>query len=356
MSPDNPKILALFLTAVKTLFCVSFSILLFCQIARAQGNCEGEDILKQLSCSGDSLSDGERQIARLVNDYRKENNLVEVSISENLSLVANRHVLDISKNIGHITHSWSDCTYSNTDSKTWDCLFKAPKRFNPEFSGVSFENVYYTSFQKVLPASALEAWKRSPLHNSTILNQNSFKKFNWSSIGVAIDGGYAAIWFIAEGSNAKPRVEKIEIKGLGVTFSEATKGLTSTLSINNVSSSIDSKKWVGTSKDKSVVLEMYGKTRDIAEGKMSLRLRLGKAKTLSPNNRRILGTFVQNLAPNWIQRNLWLDSALKNLRKSARVPQRTTVKNISIEIAAESDGFLAVTIKPNPNTAAFEVK
>jgi len=177
-----------------------------------------------------------------------------------------------------------------------------------------------------------------------------------ANIGVAIDGPYAAIWFSSEVSGTKPVANAPEIKGLGVTFSQAIRGLASVLSIDNVSSSIESKKWVGTSKDKSVVLEMFGKTQDIAEGKMSLRLRIGKRKTLSLINRRILDTFIQNLAPGWTQRTRWLDSSLKTIQKSTNAPQKTTFENISIEMAVDSDGFIAVTIKPAPKRVAFEVE
>lgn len=42
---------------------------------------------------------------------------------------------------------------------------------------------------------ALDAWKKSDLHNSIILNLGMFEKMQWDEVGIAIDGEYASLWF-----------------------------------------------------------------------------------------------------------------------------------------------------------------
>ena len=331
---------------IRTLVAALFALFMSAQVTFSQNDCSGKDILTEKSCSGDELSSSERELARLVNDWRKQNNLAEISLSESLSLVANRHVLDISKNLGYLTHSWSDCPYNARDAKTLKCVFDAPKRFIPDFSGIGFENAYYTTTGKVIPGFAVESWKKSRQHNSAMLNQAAFKDFKWLSIGVAINGRFAALWFSSASLGSGSSTETKEEKGLGVTFSDAVKGLTSVISINTASSSIGTNKWIGTSSDKSVRLEMYGKTADISEGKMTLRLRTGKSRRLSTTNRRILGTFARNLTPNWAERESWLNVALRRLRRAPSRSQKISVQNISIELGVDRDGFILLTVKP----------
>ena len=82
-------------------------------------------------------------------------------------------------------------------------MFDAPKKFDPAFTGIGYENVYFNSKGNFSPADALEGWKKSPLHNAAILNLDSFKDTKWIAGGVAIDGNYAALWFISAGAPAE---------------------------------------------------------------------------------------------------------------------------------------------------------
>ncbi len=332
-------------------------ILFFTQILFSQTVCSGEEILKAKSCAGDEISEQETELFGLVNEYREQNKLAKVYMSETVCLVANRHALDLSYNIRKLTHSWSDCDYDPKNSKTFGCILYAPKRFYPNFSGLAFENVYFTSGKRVISYDALEAWKKSPMHNAVILNQSSFKNFEWLEGCVAIEKNYAALWFFAKGLNQKsPDLKNIEVKGLGVTFDQAVRGLNTILSIENVSSTVDSNKWAGISKDKSVELELFGQQENINEGKMTLRIRLQKNNTLSIANRVVIQTFLKNLTPGWDERNQWLEAALSNVKKTPEKPQAFDFKRINAKLKVESDGFLSLTIKPSEKPVPVEFK
>lgn len=320
----------------------------------AQKKCSGTEIFTQKNCAGDEQTQQEKELYRLINEYRKQNNLPEVPVSDELNLVANRHVIDLNLNIKFLTHSWSDCEYKDSDLSTWKCVFDAPKRFYPAFNGIGFENVYYTFGETVSPVRALEAWKKSPLHNSLILNLNLFKDSKWNRCGVAIDGQYAALWFSSDGQNPFMSRRPQKPAGLGVSFKDAVKNLSSVLSINNVSSTIESNKWVGTSADKSVVLEIFGKPEEIYEGRLAISVKLDKGGNASENNKNLLRVFLNNLVSDWTQRDAWLEASLQKINKNPKSGQKTAHKNIAVEMSVNKDGFITLLINPRP--VAVEVK
>jgi uncharacterized protein YkwD len=336
-------------------FCL-LSFILFTQNLLPQSECTGEEIIKRKSCPGDEISNLETELFNLINRYRAEHKLPEIPTSDSVCLIANRHVLDLNKNLGVLTHSWSDCEYDPKDQKTYGCILNAPKKFFPATTDIGFENVYYTSSRRVIPADALEAWKKSPLHNSVILNLNQFRDYPWKEGCVSVEGSFAALWFVSAAAGQSSDIRTMEVRGLGVTFEEAVSGLTDILSINSVSSTVESQKWVGSSSDKTVVLEMFGKNEDIAEGKMALRIRLQNDRTLSPANKQILQTFLRNLAPDWTRRVQWLESALLKLKNAPQQPQTIDYKNIVAELKTETGGYISLTIKPFVKPVPVEFK
>lgn len=326
------------------------AILICYQNIFPQVDCLGEQIFKEKSCIGDDLSENENELFGLINDYRTQNKLSNIPIGTTACLVANRHILDLNLNLRYLTHSWSNCQYDGNKTETYKCMTDAPKTFFPNFTDSAFENAYYTSGKKVNVVDALEGWKKSPLHNAVLLNQNIFQKQIWTEGCVAIQGKFAALWFISKLTNVK----KPESKGLGVSFEQAVKGLTSILSINNVSSTLDSEKWLGTSSDKTVNLELFGKKEDISEGKMSLRIRLQKDKTLSPVNLQILQTFLGNLAPEWKTRNQWLDNSLKKIAANSSKVESIDFQNLNVELKLEQNEFISLNIKQSNKPAPIE--
>lgn len=65
----------------------------------------------QKDCSGDDAVRSETELFRLVNEYRKQNGLAEVSDSKTLYRIANRDLIDISLYWKKLTNSRSDCNF-----------------------------------------------------------------------------------------------------------------------------------------------------------------------------------------------------------------------------------------------------
>lgn len=171
-----------------------FALFLFVQ-TKAQNNCAGEQIFTENVCAGDEISKEEIELQSLINQYRKENDLPEIVISKPLSIVANRHLLDLQTNLKYLTHSWSNCVYDIKNQATWNCVTDAPQRLKVNYEGEGFENLYRNLNGNASPALALEGWKKSALHNSLILNLGNWNARKWNEIGVSIRGQFAAIWF-----------------------------------------------------------------------------------------------------------------------------------------------------------------
>ncbi|MGA1283721.1 MAG: CAP domain-containing protein, partial [Prochlorothrix sp.] len=92
--------------------------------------------------AGDHLSPEELKLYNLINQYRNQNGLPSIAASRALSLVANRHVQDLSENVGYLTHAWSDAPYSAGDPSTYPSMWLAPQRFNTGYNGYGYENAY----------------------------------------------------------------------------------------------------------------------------------------------------------------------------------------------------------------------
>lgn len=158
--------------------------------------------------SGDGWNTEEQKLFNLVNDYREANGLDDIPASRALSLVANRHVVDLAKNIGEVTHSWSDAPYSSNDSSTWPNMWEAPQRFT-NYPGNGYENAFGGSGGYVATAEdALTGWQGSPGHNNVILNRDIWMDLDWEALGVGIYEGYAVLWFGEEvDSTGSPPIE-----------------------------------------------------------------------------------------------------------------------------------------------------
>lgn len=180
--------------------------------------CRGEEILIEESCDGDSLEPEEIQLANLLNEYRQQNGLAAIPMSPSLSLVANRHVRDLSENIGSLTHDWSDCKISTlgTDSSQqiaalrysvkpelrlkspsanqgWECMWNAPQRLGTDYPGRGYENAYWSSGRSSADG-AFRSWQNSPLHNNVIVNRGMWVDRRWQALGIGIYDQYAVMW------------------------------------------------------------------------------------------------------------------------------------------------------------------
>ena len=179
---------------------------LFSSNVLAATDCDNQQILKLDSCIGDTVDTEETTLFNLINEYRVEKGLSTISLSPALSLVANRHVMDLQKNSGSLTHSWSNCAYDSSDKSTYTCMWEAPQRLGTSYTGNGYENAYSTT-GSATAVGALTSWKQSTAHNEVILNQSIWKDVNWNALGVGIYQGYAVIWFGEEVDNSSVLAE-----------------------------------------------------------------------------------------------------------------------------------------------------
>ncbi len=161
-----------------------------------QLNCDGKQTLTASGCAGDGLEPEEQKLYDLINKYRAENGLAPIPLSSSLTLVANRHVLDLDKNIGDLTHAWSDCPYDASDPSTYRCMWNAPQRLGTAYKGNGYENAHGGSGgYRATAESAFRSWRGSSDHNAVILNQGMWKDTQWRALGIGIYQGYAVLWF-----------------------------------------------------------------------------------------------------------------------------------------------------------------
>lgn len=320
----------------------------------AQSNsCVGPQIFKSSMCDGDSVSADEKALFEIVNKYRAANGRAELRLSEPLSKVANRRMLDLRQNLKVLTHSWSNCSYDVKDEKTWPCVTDAPKRLNSGYGGQGYETLFRTALGRALPVSALDAWKKSPLHNSIILNLEAFKDLEWEEFGVAIDGQFAALWF---GNSAGPAKKLgIDAAGLGVSYDQAVKGLAKLLTIDQTSSTIQNNRWQGFSPDRRIKLEIYGTKKEISEANLGITIKLEPDNTLAPKNRLAVITLLRNVFPEWQDRDAWFDSSVSSILADNSASRTKLVRKITVELRSVAGNSLSLEIRPESKPKYIEI-
>jgi len=149
----------------------------------------------------------EQEVARLINQYRKSKGLPAIALSKSLCYVARTHAIDQTQNHKYNNrcnlHSWGDseiwtsCCYT-ADHKQAQCMWDKPRELSI-YKGDGFEISYFSTYQYSTPTAfatdALEGWKKSPGHNSIIVNLNIWKNINWQVMGVGVYGEYINVWF-----------------------------------------------------------------------------------------------------------------------------------------------------------------
>lgn len=173
---------------------------------------------KLLDVDSPELSAKEKELIKLVNDYREQHGKKRLKVSKSLMKVARTHINDLNMNfdmnnppvdsrgIKGNMHSWSDkgnwTPVIYTDDHEYSPLTRIKPKELTGYNQAGFE-VAVNGFM-ITPQRALEAWKNSKGHNDTILSQNGWdptpeeidRSFTpLSNMGVAINGDYACIWF-----------------------------------------------------------------------------------------------------------------------------------------------------------------
>ena len=165
------------------------------------------------------LSVKEKELVRLVNEYRISKGLKPMPVSKSLTYVARTHNKDFiqhfrmdlkdSRGIEANSHSWSK--YGNwtpmnytEDHKYNKNMWSKPSELT-NFKGNGYEIAYYNytpgdiTFENALqlkPKTAVEGWKKSPGHNVVMIGDEGWDTL--SVMGVSIHGNFATVWFADE--------------------------------------------------------------------------------------------------------------------------------------------------------------
>ena len=158
------------------------------------------------------VSEKEAKLYYIINSYRERQGLQKLSFSKSLTIVARTHVSDSntytpenqrdSRGMQGNLHSWSNHGSWTPVVYTSDHEYAANMWSKPReltsYTGNGYEISSWNS-GNITPEDALDLWKNSSGHNAVMTTQG-----NWSDLktmGVAIDGKYAHVWF---GSAADP--------------------------------------------------------------------------------------------------------------------------------------------------------
>ena len=158
------------------------------------------------------VSEKEAKLYYIINAYRENKGLQKLSFSKSLTIVARTHVSDSntytpekqrdSRGMQGNLHSWSNHGSWTPVVYTSDHEYAANMWSKPReltsYTGNGYEISSWNS-GNITPEDALDLWENSSGHNAVMTTQG-----NWSDLktmGVAIDGKYAHVWF---GSAADP--------------------------------------------------------------------------------------------------------------------------------------------------------
>ena len=158
------------------------------------------------------VSEKEAKLYYIINAYRESKGLQKLSFSKSLTIVARTHVSDSntytpekqrdSRGMQGNLHSWSNhgswtpLVYTSDDEYAAN-MWSKPRELT-SYTGNGYEISSWNS-GNITPEGALDLWKNSSGHNAVMTTQG-----NWSDLktmGVAIDGKYAHVWF---GSDSDP--------------------------------------------------------------------------------------------------------------------------------------------------------
>lgn len=163
----------------------------------------------------DYLTDEEKELATLINEYRESLGLKPFTISRSLTTVARAHVIDSinyspsqgvdQRGIKCNMHSWStNGTWSpvcyTSDHQYAQQMWDKPRELT-SYIGNGYEISAYSG-ANITPSTALGLWKNSPAHNNVIISAGSWSML--TVMGVGIYENYAHVWFGKEPDNALP--------------------------------------------------------------------------------------------------------------------------------------------------------
>ena len=111
-----------------------------------------------------AYDDEELEFLGLINDYREENGLRPVILSDTLTVAAERHSRDMAA-YGFFAHDTAQSSYYKAGAEPWDRMAAEGYDHNTA-KGENLAVGYETAEE------AIQAWKRSPSHNAAMLDGN----------------------------------------------------------------------------------------------------------------------------------------------------------------------------------------
>ena len=158
------------------------------------------------------VSEKEAKLYYIINAYRESQGLQKLSFSKSLTIVARTHVSDSntytpenqrdSRGMQGNLHSWSNhgswtpLVYTS-DNEYAANMWSKPRELT-SYTGNGYEISSWNS-GNITPEGALDLWKNSSGHNAVMTTQGDWSDLK--TMGVAIDGKYAHVWF---GSDVDP--------------------------------------------------------------------------------------------------------------------------------------------------------
>lgn len=158
---------------------------------------------EEVTANRHSNNDEAYFLADKINQYRIEQGLHPIPISNAMTAVAEAHVNDLENTPlieGCTLHSWSDqgnwshCCYTPDHAQVQCALDKPREITNNAYLGDGYEIVAQND-EPMTANRALQQWKASPAHNTAILNQGAWVNHHWQAMGVALSAHHAAVWF-----------------------------------------------------------------------------------------------------------------------------------------------------------------
>ena len=111
-----------------------------------------------------AYDDEELEFLGLINDYREENGLRPVILSDTLTVAAERHSKDMAA-YGFFAHNTAQSSYYQDGAEPWDRM-EAEGYDHNTAKGENLAVGYETATE------AMQAWKTSPSHNAAMLDGN----------------------------------------------------------------------------------------------------------------------------------------------------------------------------------------
>jgi len=147
------------------------------------------------------ISEQEKRLYLLINNYRIKNDLPEIQLSKSLSFVAKTHVKDLYDNRPDTSicnlNSWSDkgrwtaCCHSPYLPKP-ECILNKPRELTT-YQHDAHELAFW-EMTDTHPDSVFGFWTDTEETRNFLINEGKWKKHKWVALGVGLYHGYASIW------------------------------------------------------------------------------------------------------------------------------------------------------------------